>query len=1532
MAQVRVTPSGNLDKDGELSYISNGNYVDANDIRHRQSVGNNFGGIMGTNGNSNLITLVNGSAGTTLPAIGTTTKLYRIYLDYSYITSGSVGSYTGTLVLIRPSTGAVLTTTGTYTHTPGNDLEDLVVQIRAGFNGLHASFSPGSFTMTPGGAPYYTSTGTDTGYFTMTTTGENDFEVRIDLADSNIKWAKVVLEREYVATATTLRPIGSYQLEDYLFVWSASESSSGTKSDISEIGVIYSTNQGISYQYKTLCRSRNLGFFKERRIDAQVERVGNQINFYWTDGNKNPRAMYLEYSKVTTQNGFMYWEGGRYELNSIDEEALFFFKVPKSQITNITINNTGGTIKAGNKRYTGRFLSEDLVPTEFLYPTNPINIYSVDTNIPSLICGDAPDIITTKSVNMLVTDITPGIYKFFELVVIEHLEKSFTATIVQRYSLDPAANSIAVEHTEIGQDNIPLGANELLAIQSKYLKAENIRIFDNRIVFSNVTQQIDADLRTWASAITHSLQQKSIPALGMIVGANADGAPNLHEFVYDDTTTPRTAQPSIVPVNLHYNFNEYINPANVLNNTSYMYNDTYRFGIQVKWKETGKWSAPYWVDDIRFDNSSTNVTSPNRRTTSSITSNLTNEYCSLVYIYYVRFSNINLDQLVNGVPLRNLIDGFRFVRAERIPEVLSTGYFFLGDVDTASGTSHRKPYFIRNAGFKPDYVFQGATDVNATADTISNGSAHGFFNNEPLKFANPSPGGAGLLINYMYYVEVVNSTTFALREVPDGPRVNLTATGVNNTLQIGSEPVLHNITTNNGSDVLYYHSPDQYFIDRNYTFDVNTYSIKLLGPTKNILSVDLGDNTTGGKYYADLTGYFSSSARSYLTIDDTTVPALRDYALLDLNEKKTLPSAGLTAHNKNFLLNDVISLSTPLRQSVGSYFSAGLANAETNGIYYGQIFFDRGANKKYPANKELTDYQSIGHFYYLTASSTGTLNNIDVFGGDIFNQKTHLPIALITNNVAQNGTMIGCYSQNSINTQMMSYEEDPGDNSIGYRWPVYNNKNITNGPVLVQPNWVQSPLIAGENSIWIALNNFLNQTIQPQRFYNSAYDYVDRTIIEKGFNYNPNYNGELPSRVVWSSRKALGSFRDGYRLGFGVTEFADLDLTYGPIVHHEVINNSFYTLQPFSFQRQYFRDASLLGAQEGTDVVIGSGSILGSPGVELTSIGSEYKWSQLKGQTEGGKESFYWYNNRLKKMMRFGADGVRPISDRGVITLLQKNTNWLLDKKYPLSGIGIHGIWNDKYNEAIFTFKATNPNIAVWATATSYTIGTYVYVNAYVHSSGLPFAYKAKTNHTSSATTQPETGANWQANWTKIEPGTDAYAHTCLTLVYDELKNGFVATHSYWPDIYLGYQNSFWSPNPNAKNTLFFHDQNTDQRYYGTQYIPSITGVMNIEPNLSKNFEAIQVNSEFSPSGVDFFTKNHQSYLDETEWEAREGYYYSPIKNDILTAPLGTPVEDTSRLWGKWLKVKVYLESTGNVQRLVNFIIKFRPMPRLYNQ
>jgi hypothetical protein len=411
----------------------------------------------------------------------------------------------------------------------------------------------------------------------------------------------------------------------------------------------------------------------------------------------------------------------------------------------------------------------------------------------------------------------------------------------------------------------------------------------------------------------------------------------------------------------------------------------------------------------------------------------------------------------------------------------------------------------------------------------------------------------------------------------------------------------------------------------------------------------------------------------------------------------------------------------------------------------------------------------------------------------------------------------------------------------------------------------------------------------------------------------------------------IGSQKDNYRI-FKPLDFADLDLTLGPIVHHDIINASLYTWQSFSVQRQYFREASLIGAQEGTDVLVGSGSILGSPGQELTTIGADYKWSITKGNTPNGKESAYWFNNRLKKFVRFGQDGNRVISDKGFISYLQNNTKFLEYYAQPLSGQGIHAVWNDKYAEAIFSFKAKNPSIPSWEVKT-YAAGDYVFISpltTYIHASGLPYAYKCKLGHTAANLTKPETGANWQTYWTKVTPGTDSYSHTLFTIVYDEIKNGFITFHSYWPDIYLKHRNTFWSPDPLIPERMHLHEIGVESQDSGTYYAPTITAVMNYDPNVSKNFEALQMVSDQQPFFVDLTTPNHISYLDETEFQEREDLWYSPIKNDSTSTGLNNG--DTSRLWGKWLKVKLSLEASTGKQKLINFMVKFRAMARLYNQ
>jgi hypothetical protein len=1345
--------------------VSQGNYVDANDVRHRQTDGNTFGGVMSVVGNTSMLQF---------PDYTAANKKFRIFLDLTDFYDTAVGSVNFTWKLQEDGSAFIGTASNTATFIAS--LATFANTVYTTIDGLVGYTTVGAFAFTPtktvGGVVY-------AGYFDMEFTGNTvDYTLWVENTVSNA--ATIYVTREWVPAAAdqSFKVVGSQQLDEKLFVFLASVTkSSGIISLLSEVGVVHSTDNGVTFTYNRLVRSKNLGFSTDRRIEASLEQNGGVVDFYWTDGNAKPRAMYLTSSLYATPDAFLVAAGGRYDLETIDEESSFFYKVPSAYFDNIQVVEGGGNISAGNKRYTGRFLTQDFVPTDFLYPTNPLNIYSALTSKPYKIKGDPAGTLTNKSVNLTIKNITPGIYKYFELIAIEYVDETFTTNIVQRFDLQADAVELNVRHTNIGQDNILLGNNELLAITSKYLAAQTMKVFDNRMTISNLTEQIDYDLNTWAQSIKHSLETKQITGLGVI----------------KDTDLRKN--------DLQYSYGEYIDPLNTLNSTSYMMNDTYRFGVQVQWKNTGKWSSPYWVDDIRFDTLSYNVTDNPatpltwRRTANNLNSNLTDVTTTLVNAYYVNFGNVNLNYAIGGSYLRDLISSFRFVRAERIPEVLATGYFIPGC----------------NTAIEPTYV-------------------------------------------YPYYRQY-NTVSSLLEQYPE-------------YRTSGNTP----IASNDKSEFLYFYSPDQKLQQFNYSFSTND-ELRILGvPKTNLTITENNTSVIANGAFVEYGGHFVSAATPYLRIARTGTPiTLDEHSPLAIGELKSFATAtnlfnGAQDSSRNFqTYNDkgrVFKLSAKLRNTGTPNFS-GLY-AETAGIYYGQIFRDLGANKKYPANKEITQYQSIGHFYNLIAGQTGILNNISVGGGDVFNQKTHYQMRWGATTSSQWGAMISFYSQNVANSQMMYTVDDDGTpTGAGHLFPQYNNP-LSTSATFIGPTTSGSTANAG--TIGAGLFDVINQSLNRsnQYNYNKSYNYEDNTILETGYNSDIIYDGSLPSRIAWSAKKVIGSQKDNYRV-FKPLDFADLDLTSGAIVHHEIVDNNFYTWQPYSVQRQYFRDASLIGAQEGTDVVVGSGSILGSRGQELTTIGMSKKWSHAKGKTPTGKETFYWYNDKLQKFVRFGQDGTRVISDKGMISYLTNNGKYVSNQDYPLTGLGVHGVWNDKYGEAIFTFKYN-----------------------------------------------------------------DGASNKQFTVVYDEIKNGFVAFHSYYPNIYLRFKNTFFSPNPALPKALYLHDRGSESTYYGTYVTPSLTSVMNYDPNVSKNFEALQFVTDTQPFDVYLTTTNHVSYLDETEFEKREDIWYSPIKNDSTSTGLNNG--DTSRLWGKWLKVKMTFEASSGKQKLLNMMVKFRTMARLYNQ
>jgi len=1407
MAQIRVTPSGIMDKDTDVSYINQGNYTDANNIRHRQTDGGNFAGIMPINGNSLSASVSNYTS---------TNKLYRIFFDVTDIASGAVTANEGTLIL---KTNSNVYFTNANLNLGGTSLSGYASALKGYLNTLANSAYGGNFTY-PGVNPFEP-TGTYTGYFDLSTSLDTDFVLTVQNITAELCSIKV--KTEYIATGGSFSVIGSKQLGDDLFVYSAgSLTNSDGSSQVSEIGVVYPSGAG--YAYVTLLRSKKLTFFQTKILDVDLEEINDYINFYWTD-NLNPvRSLRLKKTLKRTLNGFSYTEGGFYELDTINFESAVFKGLENIYIDNIEVVEGLGRLPSGNKRYSGRFIMNDFSATEFLYPTNPINVYSAKTLKASSIAGDETGTITNKGIKLQVKNFTPGIYSYFELTVIEYGGKAFTPKIIRRFKLGESQTELKIEHTGIGDDNIVLSIPELLALKQSYASAKNLKLFDNRLVLSNISQEKEFDLRDWASVINHSLHQKYITGLGGIGSLSTKGEPA-------------------------YKFGEYQDPMNVMNYTGYMFNDTYRFGIQVKWKKTNKWSSPYWLEDIRFDSSTTNVIGTRRTMLggtitsvdvgtntitltnhmfqegdevvvtvltglSGVTSgkvyyatsvttntfqlsdtyftsptvvslgtsgtgsvniatldiNLTTSDAAYTKVYYPRFHNINLDYSdavkTNGVRVSDLISSYKIVRAERIPEVLATGL-----------------------------LFRSTTGAKTSGGTWY--TPLGVFNN-------------GILLG-------------------------------------GTTP----------SQRTFFFSADFYF-GRDYTYESGD-QLKISYPfdRTNMVQASGISRASGLSKYQDFPGYFYD--RNAVSLSFSTVTPVKGGEINSAGEYPNL------VPGDNFALNTDAGSAEVFTAAYGFKLPSPIPalsaplNANEYGHYYTQIFRDLKANKKYPPNTENTTYYSTGQYYILLDADNGVKNNVSVFGGDTFNQKSHLKLqsTRFNNTSTPTGQASGWsfYSQNVLNTQMFNVVEWDGNDQggSGYAFPQYVNPRAagTYGQGTIGSKalyWLEVPFEASN-----------------QNNYDDGYTPSNILFGELGYYYDNNLTDyKFPTRIVWSSKKTIGSIKNNFML-FEPSSFSDLDLANGEISHHEIINNNFYTWQEFSFQRQYFRDPSLLNGQTGSDIVIGSGSILSSRGEEISNIGTSKKTSIIIGKNSAGKQSIYWYNDRLQKIIRFGQDGTRVISDKGLMSYLLNNGKYISNEYFPLSAKGVHGIWNDKYSEAIFTFKYN-----------------------------------------------------------------DGVSNKQFTLVYDELKNGFVCFHTYFPNLYIPYNNNFFSVNPSALNQLFLHDSGSESTFYGTAQDANIEMVMNYEPNISKNYEALQIASEQKPFAANFTTKNHISFLVQNDFDLREDLYYSNIKND--STGTGVNSNDTSRLWGRWLKIKINLKSTSVGQKLINAIVKFRAMPRLYNQ
>lgn len=617
-----------------------------------------------------------------------------------------------------------------------------------------------------------------------------------------------------------------------------------------------------------------------------------------------------------------------------------------------------------------------------------------------------------------------------------------------------------------------------------------------------------------------------------------------------------------------------------------------------------------------------------------------------------------------------------------------------------------------------------------------------------------------------------------------------------------------------------------------------------------------------------------------------------------------------------------------LMNTTGSVsFPTSGANADY-GLYYGQYFRPKSYSDK--SNPNTCKYGNLNETIYVPTgayiqivSSTTTPASISVYGGDTFTQKSYLKHrggSSVTSFFPEGGGGIGFYSQNVVNAQMMRK---------------YNTSETA---------W-QFPLL---NSVeaWLKTTD-TGTDLAP---YNDGYTIKNGVNNDVAFDVNLPDQSDLPTRIVYSDLKPQNSVIDNFRT-FLPLNFLDLPLTFGPITHHMNFNGELFTWQPRRVQRQYFNTRGTMNVNggSGTEVLIGDGSVLSRPGQTVTVLGTNNKWSVLKGKSAQGGDVAYWINTEQKQAMRMGYDGtIRLANIYGLQSFFANNLKWVNDKDIPADGQGICGVTDDRYLATIWTvrgkreiqqWEATPPRMEGYSEAevVSYTPTSFstfeetgeFYVSLIDNNTALPTntTYWVLIPHTGSVTI-PVLDITINA--------VDYYNE--YTIEFNEQKNKFTTFYTFKPKIYLKWADTFLSPRPISNTgSTYEHRLGNYCEWYSngatSQTEPgSITMVFNQGINNSKEYLALWFATEIVPSRVDLYTKNHQSFLLAADYENNLDYFTAAIKNDILTSStVGAPDEDTSKLFGQYIKIKLTF-SVFVYQKAIDVVLKYFSQSRMPNR
>lgn len=547
---------------------------------------------------------------------------------------------------------------------------------------------------------------------------------------------------------------------------------------------------------------------------------------------------------------------------------------------------------------------------------------------------------------------------------------------------------------------------------------------------------------------------------------------------------------------------------------------------------------------------------------------------------------------------------------------------------------------------------------------------------------------------------------------------------------------------------------------------------------QKIRATGAGASALGSGTLTELYGAYASSP---------TIHSLTGITSISSNELKTISGTNIRADGEVAGVGSGLFIRQGIAFLINTTFITDTAALMPNdyGIYYYQYI--RPSSNQY-GNASENSWIDLNASYAID-NSLSVSTEFDVYLQDVFTQKTYIRI-YETNNPAAFGKISAFYSQNVINSQMRN---DDAPNRFVF--PKGNGSNDT-------------------------FDNRINQVVDPTNLepweYNFGYNY--RQSLQSSIGFNENFPKQIsyPTRIHYSPFKNSGSLVDYFRV-FLPFDFYDEDERYGPILSMQAVNGNLYTWQPDALIGQYVSTRAQFDNVDNTQaVIIGSGNVYSQRGRLINTIGLSNKWGIVKVNTTNGYDAVYWINTEKKKLLRFGGDGTRIISEdeRGgnrMRAFLDNNLRWVEEVDTPADGLGVHIGINLRYSEVYLTVRGKK-SVAAYDNTITYSLNDEVEYEPNLYDRNFEQTgeiYKYINPTPTSGNLPTDTGF-----WEKIAH-TNSDFYNEYTLVYDEDRNTFECFYDIKPIAWFSWDNVVFSPRPiSDTGRMYLHDKGFYNRWY----------------------------------------------------------------------------------------------------------------------